>query len=217
MKFLSLISCLFCVAMAGAAHATPITLTGLAIGDPNPPLSTADEFQNGDFTIRQIGGLSSASLINDATEETTGWSYDLTAQLADRMVVEVTSAKLTLDVRTGGDTPANDPFRLDGFEIANPFNGPANFDSFTTTLDLLDLFGEDRLLRSINNDGLLKFGLGNDSTVSRGALSISVVVPPIPLPASAGLLLGALALIGGARIARRKASAMRLAPTSRLP
>lgn len=220
MKRPALISLVFVAALAGAAHATPVTLTGLAIGDPAPAEVIAETTTNGDFQIRDIGGNPGPSRLNDVTDEGTSWSYDLTSQLNGGELSQVLSATLVLDAKTGGDVPATDRLFLDGKFISNPFGGPANFDSFTVELDLIALYGADHILRAVNRDGIVNFGLGNDSTATRALITINGTLAPVPLPAGGGLLLGALALIGGARIARRKQSrghAMRLAPTSRLP
>lgn len=220
MKLPSLISCLFCAVIGNAVHATPITLTGLAIGDPNPAQVIAENTTNGDFLISDIGGNPGPSRLNDVTDEGTSWSYDLSAQLNGGELSQIVSATLVLDAKTGGDAPATDRLFLDGAFISNPFGGPANFDSFTVELDLVALYGADHILRAVNRDSIVNFGLGNDSTATRAVLTINGILAPVPLPAGGGLLIGALGVIGGLRLARRQRAqsrAMRLAPPPRLP
>ncbi|MEM1079622.1 MAG: hypothetical protein AAGI09_13955 [Pseudomonadota bacterium] len=204
MKLSALMSCLVFAAMASVAQAKPITLTGLAIGDPNPAQVIAETTTNGDFLISDIGGNPGPSRLNDVTDEGTSWSNDLNAQLNGFVLSDVLSATLTLDAKTGGDAPATDRLFLDGKFISDPFGGPANFDSFTIELDLITLYGVDHILRAVNRDGIVNFGLGNDSTATRAVLRIEGNLAPVPLPASASLLLGAVALVGGTRVARQK-------------
>lgn len=187
------------VLCATAASAAEITLLDTVTGAPTPATVVAETTTNGGFTIRDIGGNPGPSTLNDATNETTEWTHDLQAGLP-RPVVGVLSATLTLDVRTGGDFPASDALFLEGVRINNPFNSPGNFETFTAQLDLLALYGVDKLLQSLNNDGELFFGLGNDSTVSSATFSAVVQLAPVPVPAAGGLLAGSLALLGwGAR------------------
>ena len=142
-----------------AQAATVTLLSDTATGAAFPPGATAPSFQNGDFLVQS----SQSGPLNDAIEESTLWTHNLSGQFS-REIVGIRSATLHLTWRTGNDTPENDILRLRGLAFSGLFAGTTTFGDFSQSFDLLSLATEQSLLLILNDLGAdFNFTLGNDS------------------------------------------------------
>ena len=118
-------------------------------------------------------------MVGDAQEEWTSWAYDFTADDGFSALQNATSlaaARLTLQFRTGGDTP-NDDVIYGAIPLIAPFGFTKPHSSYSVTLDLLALGGEQPLLAALRT-GKVMFSMGNDSSPYFAVLQVDAVPEP---------------------------------------
>ncbi len=163
-----------------ACGAETIEGTFTATGSANPsPISrpVGTIVTNGDFTVRSCCG--DRTLFN-ATEEYVHWDYLLTSN-PDWPAFDldnITKAEITMTWRTGGDTPRDDWFQMDG-GVATPFGFTSNFRTYTRTFNLLSLYGVNHVASSLS-DGFVRFRTSNDSFPYAATLRIEAEEIPEP-------------------------------------
>lgn len=192
------------LASATAGTAATLTIEDTKSGAAAPETVFAQTTTNGDFTV--ISAVSGPSTLNDATNERTRWSHDLSG-LYSADFTDLISAVLTLTWRAGGDNQANDNLYLAG-QVVSSLAGTVTGTIYTTRFDLLAAHSEAVILGILNretNRGVFAFETADDSAAITATLAIQGVnaLPSVPLPAT-GFALGA-GLFGLAAF-RRKAS-----------
>jgi len=182
--------------LTGAVNAATVSLDYAASGSANPTIVNAPTGVNGDFSVRRCCG---DPLIFNATEEYYTWSYnlsdDLDYSLAD--LTQIQSASINLTFRTGGDTPADDWFQIDG-NVTTPFGFASNHQTYNRTFNLISLLGNS-LFETLASDGTLIFRTSND--VMPYQANLTIVATQVPVPASALFMFSSvIALISGRKL-----------------
>lgn len=193
------------MAVGAPAFAANLVLTDTQSGESAPATVFAQLTTNGDFTVRSALPGGQASTLNDATNERTSWTHDLSPGY-NGTFTDVSHVSLDLTWRTGGDNPSNDNLFLFGQTVGTLARIP-NGQVFTATFDVLAARGEAVLLAILNNatrPGAFDFETSDDSAAIRAVLRLegTITPAPVPLPASLPLL---LAGVGGLALSGRKA------------
>ncbi len=179
MNLYALLTLIFLGTVA-VCRADTIQATYTATGNANPtPISrpVGTTVTNGDFTVRSCCG---DSTLFNATEEYVHWDYILTSN-PDWLAFDldnVLKAEITMTWRTGGDTPRDDWFQMDG-GVATPFGFTSNNRTYTRTFNLLSLYGPTHVANSLS-DGFVRFRTSNDSFPYAATLRIEAVELPEP-------------------------------------
>jgi hypothetical protein len=151
------------------------TIVAIAQGNSTPPTARyPNTVTNGDFLL---GGNSIATLVGDGLDEFTTWTFDLTRDADFTDLTDTTllaSAELTLTLKTifGIET---DGITIQGLgSIVKPIRELTAGETHTITIDLLDYFSPDTVLRAIqNNAGKLTTTYQDDAIVSFAKLELS--------------------------------------------
>jgi len=151
------------------------TIVAIAQGNSNPPTARyPNTVTNGDFLL---GGNSIATLVGDGLDEFTTWTFDLTrdadfTDLTDTSLLASAELTLTLKTNFGIET---DGITIQGLgSIVKPIRELTAGEAHTITIDLLDYFSPDTVLRAIQNSaGKLTTTYQDDAIVSFAQLELS--------------------------------------------
>lgn len=218
-RCLAVVALVLCLAVSSdAAPLFPFSYTQTATGQAFPPIrvvSNANQtLQNGDFLLRPINNASFSNAtvrnLGDATEEWTSWTLDFTGgegfdkiiAIAEAEDIDLTTATLVLNARSGFDTPGDDVLSVSGAGFRQPFGGINQNRTFTRTFNLISLFGEEPLATRLADRGTFSFSVGNDILVYGATLTLAGT-STVPEPGSLTLL--ATAPLGMLATRRRRA------------
>jgi subtilisin family serine protease len=151
------------------------TIVAIAQGNPTPATDQyPNPVTNGDFLLR---GNSIATLVGDGLDEFTTWDFDLTRDPDFTSLTTTTllaSAELTLTLKPtfGVDT---DGLTIQGLgSIVKPIRELPVGQTSTITINLLDYFSPDTVVKAIqNNAGKLSTTYQDDAIVSFAKLELS--------------------------------------------